>query len=53
LAVWRWLAVRALVTGEEITIATKKASVDVKARVLTAAKNAVPSVQKAKRRLEG
>jgi len=52
LAVWRWLAVRALVTGEEITIATKKASVDVKARVLTA-KNAVPSVQKAKRRLEG
>ncbi len=40
-------------TGEEITIAAKKASVDVKARVLTAAKNAVPSVQKAKRRLEG
>jgi DNA-binding protein HU-beta len=40
-------------TGEEITIAAKKASVDVKARVLTAAKNAVPSVQKARRRLEG
>ena len=40
-------------TGDEITIAAKKASVDVKARVLTAAKNAVPSVQKAKRRLEG
>ena len=40
-------------TGEEITIAAKKASVDVKARVLTAAKNAVPSVQKTKRKLEG
>ena len=40
-------------TGEEITIAAKKASVDVKARVLTATKNAVPSVQKARRRLEG
>lgn len=40
-------------TGEEITIAAKKASVDVKARVLAAAKSAVPSVQKAKRRLEG
>jgi DNA-binding protein HU-beta len=39
-------------TGEEITIAAKKASVDVKARVLTATKNAVPSVQKARRRLE-
>ena len=38
-------------TGEEIAIAAKKASVDVKARVLTAAKNAVPSVQKARRRL--
>ena len=40
-------------TGEEITIAAKKAGVDVKARVLTAAKNAVPSVQKARRRLNG
>lgn len=40
-------------TGEEITIAAKKASVDVKARVLTAAKGAVPSLQKAKRKLEG
>jgi DNA-binding protein HU-beta len=40
-------------TGEELTIAAKKASVDIKARVLTAAKNAVPSVQKAKRRLTG
>jgi DNA-binding protein HU-beta len=40
-------------TGEEITIAAKKASVDVKARVLTATRNAVPSVQKARRRLEG
>jgi DNA-binding protein HU-beta len=38
-------------TGEEITIAAKKASVDVRARVLTGAKNAVPSVQKARRRL--
>jgi DNA-binding protein HU-beta len=38
-------------TGEEITIAAKKASVDVRARVLTAAKNAVPSIQKARRRL--
>jgi DNA-binding protein HU-beta len=40
-------------TGEEITIAAKKASVDVKARVLTAAKKAVPSVQRTKRKLEG
>jgi DNA-binding protein HU-beta len=38
-------------TGEEITIAAKKASVDVRARVLTGAKNAVPSIQKARRRL--
>jgi DNA-binding protein HU-beta len=38
-------------TGEEITIAAKKASVDVRARVLTGAKNAVPSLQKARRRL--
>jgi nucleoid DNA-binding protein len=39
-------------TGEEITIVAKKASVDVRARVLTGAKNAVPSLQKARRRLE-
>ena len=38
-------------TGEEITIAAKKASVDVRARVLTGAKSAVPSIQKARRRL--
>jgi nucleoid DNA-binding protein len=38
-------------TGEEITIAAKKASVDVRARVLTRAKSAVPSLQKARRRL--
>jgi DNA-binding protein HU-beta len=38
-------------TGEEITIAAKKASVDVRARVLTGAKNAAPSIQKARRRL--
>ncbi len=38
-------------TGEEITIAAKKASVDVRARVLAGAKNAVPSLQKARRRL--
>ena len=38
-------------TGEEITIAAKKASVDVRARVLTGAKNAVPSIQKARKRL--
>jgi DNA-binding protein HU-beta len=38
-------------TGEEITIAAKKASVDVRARALAKAKTALPSVQKARRRL--
>ena len=38
-------------TGEEITIAAKSASVDVRARALTKAKDALPSVQKARRRL--
>jgi DNA-binding protein HU-beta len=38
-------------TGDEITIAAKPASVDVRARVLAKAKSAVPSVQKARRRL--
>jgi DNA-binding protein HU-beta len=38
-------------TGEEITIAAKKASVDVRARPLAKAKTALPSVQKARRRL--
>src|SRR5436305_3768226 len=38
-------------TGEEITIAAKPASVDVRARPLTKAKAALPSVQKARRRL--
>jgi DNA-binding protein HU-beta len=38
-------------TGEEITIAAKPASVDVRARPLAKAKEAVPSVQKARRRL--
>ena len=38
-------------TGEEITIAAKPASVDVRARVLAGAKEALPSVQKARRRL--
>ena len=38
-------------TGEEITIAAKPASVDVRARVLARAKGALPSVQKARRRL--
>ena len=38
-------------TGEEITIGAKPASVDVRARVLARAKLALPSVQKAKRRL--
>lgn len=38
-------------TGEEITIAAKKASVDVRARPLSKAKAALPSVQKARRRL--
>ena len=38
-------------TGEEITIAAKPASVDVRARPLAKAKSALPSVQKARRRL--
>ena len=36
-------------TGEEITIAAKPESVDVKARALTKAKGALPSLQVAKR----
>ena len=38
-------------TGEAITIGPKPASVDVRARVLARTKAALPSVQKAKRRL--
>jgi DNA-binding protein HU-beta len=38
-------------TGEEITIAAKPASVDVRARPLVRSKGALPSVQKARRRL--
>jgi DNA-binding protein HU-beta len=38
-------------TGEEITIAPKPASVDVRARALAKAKGALPSVRKARRRL--
>jgi nucleoid DNA-binding protein len=38
-------------TGEEITIAAKPASVDVRARALARTKTALPSVQKAKKRL--
>ena len=38
-------------TGEEITIAAKPASVDVRARALAKTKTALPAVQKAKRRL--
>ena len=38
-------------TGEQITIAAKPASVDVRARPLAAAKAGLPSVQKARRRL--
>jgi DNA-binding protein HU-beta len=38
-------------TGEAITIAAKPASVDVRARPLAKAKAALPSVQKARRRL--
>ena len=38
-------------TGEEITIAAKPASVAVKARPLARAKQAAPSIQKAKRKL--
>lgn len=38
-------------TGEEIDIAAKPARVDVRARPLAKAKDALPSVQKARRRL--
>src|SRR5207245_8653628 len=38
-------------TGDEITIAAKPASVDLRARPLAKAKAALPSVQKARRRL--
>jgi DNA-binding protein HU-beta len=38
-------------TGEEITISAKPASVDVRARALAKAKQALPSVQKARKRL--
>ena len=38
-------------TGAEITVAAKPASVDVRARPLARAKGALPSVQKARRRL--
>jgi DNA-binding protein HU-beta len=38
-------------TGEEITIAAKPASVDVRARPLARVKQSLPSVQKARRRL--
>jgi DNA-binding protein HU-beta len=38
-------------TGEEITIGAKPASVDVRARPLARTKSALPSVQKARRRL--
>jgi DNA-binding protein HU-beta len=38
-------------TGEEIDIAAKPASVDVRARPLAKAKDALPTVQKARRRL--
>ena len=38
-------------TGEEITIAAKPAGVDLRARALARAKGALPSVQKARRRL--
>jgi nucleoid DNA-binding protein len=38
-------------TGEEITISAKPAAVDVRARALAKAKTALPSVQKAKKRL--
>jgi nucleoid DNA-binding protein len=40
-------------TGEEITIAAKPASVDLRARPMARAKGALPSVQKARRRLAG
>ena len=38
-------------TGEEITIAAKPASVELKARPLAKAKSGLPSIQKARRRL--
>ena len=38
-------------TGEEITIPAKPASVDLRARALSKAKGALPSVQKVRRRL--
>ena len=38
-------------TGEKITIPPKPASVDLRARALARAKGALPSVQKARRRL--
>ena len=38
-------------TGEEITIAAKPASADMRARPLAKAKTALPSMQKARRRL--
>ena len=38
-------------TGEEIDIAAKPASVDLRARPLARAKSSLPSVQKARRRL--
>jgi nucleoid DNA-binding protein len=38
-------------TGEEIEIAAKPASVDLRARPLAKAKDALPSVQKARRRI--
>ena len=38
-------------TGEEITIAAKPASVDLRSRPLARAKTSLPSVQKARRRL--
>jgi nucleoid DNA-binding protein len=38
-------------TGEAITIAAKPASVDIRARALARTKTALPSVQKARRRL--
>jgi DNA-binding protein HU-beta len=40
-------------TGEEITIKAKPASVDVRARPLAGAKEALPSIQKARRKLAG
>ena len=40
-------------TGEAITIGPKAASVDIKARPLKKAKDALPSLQKARRKLEG